>query len=330
MRNEEENHWRRADLALACDKRYGKLKQLALDVGEGYRTVKLHKRTAEAFPQEKGIRMPFLSFYHHAVCAYSRNPAGWLRKAAEQKWSVRELKNEIKRVEGFRSTFMDGLLFEYNIWEPEPSRDPRYGDGDFHGNCSGTVAKQCLIRYTKEGELVLDPMAGSGTVPDACRDLKRQCRAFDIIPGKYAERGIEFGDARTLPVSEASVDFVFCHFPYWRMVRYSGRPEDLSNMSYPEFYEASRRVFQESMRVLKSGRYLACLIGDCRVDRKLYDLPSDFSVLGRQLGFELVDKIAKIITKERSKFFTYPKPKNGEVPPHRLGFETLLILQKVT
>lgn len=50
--------------------------------------------------------------------------------------------------------------------------------------------------YTEPGDLVCDPMAGSGTTIDVCREERRRVIAFDIVPTR---KDIIQADARNLP-----------------------------------------------------------------------------------------------------------------------------------
>lgn len=219
-------------------------------------------------------------------------------------------------------------LFLDNIWPPEPERDDTYGNSEFRGNCSGTVCKQCLWRYTKVGETVLDPMAGSGTMADVARSVGRKCVAFEINPVPYRD-DVRQGDARKLPLDDESVDFVFLHPPYWRMHQYSDPPikGDLSAMGYRDFLQAMAEVFREVLRVLRPSRFAAVLMGDMRKDLKFYDLPSELSVIGRSAGLELHDKVIKPTVMERSS-----NPNSVILARkynfHLIKFETLLIFKK--
>jgi ParB/RepB/Spo0J family partition protein len=219
-------------------------------------------------------------------------------------------------------------LYWDNVWPPELERDKGYGNSTFPGNCSGTVCKQSLWRYTQEGDLVLDAMAGSGTMIDACKALKRRCIAFDIAPVPYRD-DITFGDARSLPLSDESIDFIFIHFPYWQMYRYTKppHPADLSQMSYEDFLRAAEDTFHEAKRVLKPGKFLVTLIGDMRKDLVFYDLPAEFSVVGRRVGLRLYDKVHKPTLHERSET---PESKLLAIQYnfHLLKSETLLIFRK--
>ncbi len=54
------------------------------------------------------------------------------------------------------------------------------GDPNFHGNSPTQIVENSILFYTKEGDIVLDPMAGSRTTIDVCKKLNRQCIASDI------------------------------------------------------------------------------------------------------------------------------------------------------
>jgi ParB/RepB/Spo0J family partition protein len=244
--------------------------------------------------------------------------------------TVRQLEVERKKLEHppEPSDVPSEELFLDNVWPPEPMRDDAYGNSEFQGNCSGTVCKQCLWRYTKTGEVVLDPMAGSGTMVDVARSLGRKCVAFEINPAPYRD-DIRQGDARKLPLDDESVDFVFLHPPYWRMHQYSDPPieGDLSAMEYGDFLQGMGEVFKEVLRILRPGRFAAVLIGDMRKDLKFYDLPSELSVIGRSAGLELYDKVIKPTVMERSS-----NPNSVMLARkynfHLIKFETLLIFKK--
>jgi len=57
--------------------------------------------------------------------------------------------------------------------------DDRFGD-DWPGRIPAQLIAHTLYYYTKPGDLVLDPMAGGGVVPDTCLVFERKCRAFDL------------------------------------------------------------------------------------------------------------------------------------------------------
>jgi DNA-binding XRE family transcriptional regulator len=57
--------------------------------------------------------------------------------------------------------------------------DERFGD-DWPGRIPAQLVAYTLFFFTKPGDLIIDPMAGGGVVPDVCLAFGRRCRAFDL------------------------------------------------------------------------------------------------------------------------------------------------------
>ena len=69
--------------------------------------------------------------------------------------------------------------------QPVPlSRAGDYGDRSYPGNCGGNLIKD-LLRYFKPFS-VLDPMTGSGTCRDVCKELGIYCCSSDLHEGADA------------------------------------------------------------------------------------------------------------------------------------------------
>ncbi len=158
--------------------------------------------------------------------------------------------------------FEERGVIPYTIWDFQ-YRDDYAGDKGFHGNCSPQIVEQCVWRLTNEGDLVVDPMVGSGTTIDVCKEHNRRCLGYDLTP---VRDDIIQADAKELPLDDDSADMVFIHPPYWSMVRYSNgnrNPADLSRAATIEdFTGMLKAVLQECKRVLKPGKYLCVLLGD--------------------------------------------------------------------
>lgn len=66
----------------------------------------------------------------------------------------------------------------YDVWNFSSCNDLM---GDKHpGRIPGELVCHALYFFTNPGDFVLDPMAGSGTVLDACLLMDRKCRGYDI------------------------------------------------------------------------------------------------------------------------------------------------------
>jgi len=103
------------------------------------------------------------------------------------------------------------------------------------------------------------------------------------------------GDARDLSLlGDNSVDLICAHPPYANIIHYTDfREGDLSFFDIDEFLKEMTEVAEESLRVLKSGRQCAILIGDTR--RKKHVIPLGFKLINVYLnaGFKLRDLVIK-------------------------------------
>lgn len=129
------------------------------------------------------------------------------------------------------------------------------GDARYVGATPSYVVWNLVQRYSREGELVVDPMCGSGTTIDVCRDTGRRCRGFDLAP--YRD-DIERADARKLPLGSNVAALVFIDPPYGDHVHYSDDSRCIGKLSAydPRYYAAMGAVLAECARVLRPGGHL--------------------------------------------------------------------------
>ena len=162
------------------------------------------------------------------------------------------------------------LRFETTtLWDyPKQSYGKKsHGDNKYPGVTPAFVIWNLLQRYTKENELVIDPMCGSGTTIDVCKEENRRVLGFDIVP--YRDDIIP-ADARKLPLENKVADFVFIDSPYSDNIKYNDHPANIGNISCenPQFFSELDKVAKELFRILKPKKYLAWLIGDQAKNKK--------------------------------------------------------------
>jgi DNA modification methylase len=135
------------------------------------------------------------------------------------------------------------------------------GSQKYKGATPSYIIWNLLERYTREGDTILDPMCGSGTTLDVCRDLKREALGFDLAPTR---EDIKQSDARHLPLKSNSVDFIFLDPPYSDHITYSDHTNCIGKLDYRtgEYMEEMKKVIAELFRVLKDRRYLGLYICD--------------------------------------------------------------------
>ena len=83
--------------------------------------------------------------------------------------------------------------------------DRPHGDNKYRGVTPAFIIWNLIQRYTKEGDLVVDPMCGSGTTIDVCKEENRKVIGFDIVSYR---KDIKQTDARDLPLNEEVGDWL--------------------------------------------------------------------------------------------------------------------------
>ncbi len=200
------------------------------------------------------------------------------------------------------------------------------GDNKYPGVTPAQVIFNLIWRYTKPGDLVVDPMAGSGTTCDVAEEEGRRAVCLDIAPPRRDEVQ---ADARLIPLPDSVADLVFVDSPYGDNIMYNNHPGCLCLPAESEvFYEELENVMRECLRVLKPGGVLGWLIGDQWVRDRF--TPVGFKVFERLIKyFEPIDIVAVVRRNQTS---------NTEVWMSRArrmgfflrGFKYLFIMRKPT
>ena len=181
-------------------------------------------------------------------------------------------------------------------------------DAKYRGNWSPYIPRNIILRYSNEGDTVLDQFVGGGTTAVECKLTHRNFIGIDINPNaislSQSKCNFEFktdcttkimlGDARKLELSDESVDLVCTHPPYADIIHYSEDVEgDLSHLSMKSFLPEIYKVAEESYRVLKKDKYCAVLIGDTRKNGMVQPLAFETMTMFRLAGFKLKEIIIK-------------------------------------
>lgn len=183
---------------------------------------------------------------------------------------------------------------------------------EYRGNFAPQVPRNVILNYSQKGDLVLDPMLGSGTTVIEAKLLDRQSIGMDVNPAalKLAESKVDFkgdykyepklikGDIRNLnQISSNSVDLIITHPPYFNIINYSNGKikEDLSTITdLNKFLNEISIAAKELLRVLKKDSYCAILIGDTRKYGHYVPLSYYFLNIFLKTGFILKEEIIKL------------------------------------
>lgn len=183
-------------------------------------------------------------------------------------------------------------------------------DAKWRGNWSPYIPRNIILRYSQEGDLVLDQFAGGGTtlveakllnrdiigidVNDAALERCREKTSFDYEPAK-GKVFINKGDARKLnKIPDESIDLICTHPPYADIIKYSEDIEgDLSRLKVKDFLEQMKPVASECFRVLKKGKFCVILMGDTRQKGCMIPMSFDVMKIFQDAGFTLKELIIK-------------------------------------
>ena len=183
-------------------------------------------------------------------------------------------------------------------------------DAKWRGNWSPYIPRNIILRYSKEGDLVLDQFAGGGTTLVEAKLLNRNIIGVDVndlalnrcvektdfeIDSEMGKVYIKKGDARNLDfIKDNSIDLICTHPPYANIINYSeGIAEDLSLLNVKDFLVEMEKVASESFRVLKKGKFCAVLMGDTRKNGHVIPLGFKTMEVFQNVGFKLKEIIIK-------------------------------------
>ncbi|MCZ9840234.1 TRM11 family SAM-dependent methyltransferase [Brachyspira hyodysenteriae] len=183
-------------------------------------------------------------------------------------------------------------------------------DAKWRGNWSPYIPRNIILRYSQEGDLILDQFAGGGTTLVEAKLLNRNIIGIDIndtaldrcrekidfeYDGANGNVYIHRGDARHLDfILDSSIDLICTHPPYANIIQYSDNINgDLSRLKVKKFIEEMKTVAAESYRVLKKDKFCAILMGDTREKGHMITMSFDVMRTFENAGFKLKELIIK-------------------------------------
>lgn len=196
------------------------------------------------------------------------------------------------------------------LWSFPNRGDWATHDAKWRGNWSPYIPRNIILRYSSEGELVLDQFAGGGTTLVEAKLLNRNVIGIDINAaaiercrekttfeheGADGKVYIRKGDARRLNgIPNESIDLICTHPPYANIIAYSeDTPGDLSLLKVNDFLVEMQKAASECYRVLKKNKFCAILMGDTRQNGHMIPMSYDVMKIFENSGFKLKELIIK-------------------------------------
>lgn len=194
-----------------------------------------------------------------------------------------------------------GVVQHFDVWS-FPSND-REGGGQqsYFGACPPQVIQNLLWFYTKPGQVVFDPFAGSGTTLEVAHLMGRRAWVSDIRGNHYSphldihQHDITTGWPAEWPQNQIEPDLIFLDPPYWKQAsgRYSQEPNEMAEMDLTAFMSAWNGILKTCKAKLADGGKVAYIISptELRDEGKVVDHAMEMAMAAVACGFRINRRI---------------------------------------
>lgn len=250
------------------------------------------------YPDAKKRTLPEVFYFDLATkIDESRRREHYEKMAIDYHWTISDLRKKIhdddtaRRIDERTKYGFD--LRERNVWTFE-TPDPRFGKPNYKGRIPGQVVANALYYYTKNGDYVVDPFAGSGTLGDVIDTLPhfqdRKYKLYDANP--IAERITRNNILLTgLPEQSGTVDYVFIDPPAEFSQKDATTDFEVSlNAAKADFTLKFKGIMRECLRVLKPDGKMSVITEPAFTGSEFLDFPNEITQMCKEMGFKQIGK----------------------------------------
>ena len=183
------------------------------------------------------------------------------------------------------ASVLDADINVDSLWVIGPRAKGGKRENNYHGNFVPQIPSDLIRRFTKPGDVVLEPFMGSGTTLFECERLHRRYVGLDINADivklveekmkdgykEYCIHQIDSGSNNAADViaedlkafQRDAVDLLIAHPPYYDIIKFTNQECDLSNSdSLDEFISRYINVIKQSFQYIRKNGHLAVVVGD--------------------------------------------------------------------
>jgi len=192
------------------------------------------------------------------------------------------------------------------------------------------IATLCAEFYLRDAKLVFDPFAGWGERGAAVKAQGKQYVGFDTsqeaLDKAFADYGVVNLKADSSVAQIPKFDGLFTCPPYWNLETYAGETGIDRLKTWEAFVEKLTLIFARCFNAASDGAIFCVMVGDWRKNHTYYDLEFQTSLIFKDLGAKVVDKVVVSRSKVSKIKIMLPQAK-------RLGYsvrvhENLLVFKK--
>jgi len=153
----------------------------------------------------------------------------------------------------------------FDVWNYN-TNDDKYGFKDYPGRIPGQIIENILHHYTEPFDVVVDPMAGSGTTLDVCKAMLRRYLCYDVEPINEEILKWDLLDENKkcagYPKECKRADLIFLDPPYWKKKEKEYGENSISALPREEYLTFFEKLAEESYKTLKKEGHLAFLMSN--------------------------------------------------------------------
>jgi hypothetical protein len=264
-----------------------------------YSMLKQCQQYYSYYPDVKKRQLPEVFYFDLATKVdESRKREHYEKLAVDHHWTISDLRKKIhddevsKRIDERTKYGFD--LRERNVWTFE-TPDPRFGKPNYKGRLPGQIVANALYYYTKSGDAVVDPFAGTGTLGDIIDGLPhfstRKYKLYDINPvdDRIGRNNVILTG---IPEQSGSVDYIFLDPPSEFTQKDASTDFEVSmDASKAEFILKFKGLVRESARILISEGRVSIIVEPAFTTTEFIDFPNEITTLFREAGFKQIGKV---------------------------------------
>jgi len=247
-----------------------------------------HGRATERIAEKIGLSH---DIFEKGIKIIESAPSDLKEKVREEKVSISSAYNILTKKpeqEGFEPKV-------FTVWN-FTNCDDRFGVPNFPGRIPGQIVQNILHYYTSEGDLVVDPMAGSGTTLDVCKLMDRNCLCYDVAPIREDIKKHDIKEG--FPQEVKHCNLIFIDPPYYKKLQGKYDRNSISELPKEQFLEFISKLAKDCHDVLSLDGIVALLISDY-VDDKNSLLTCEYYNLFKQVGFTPINRIQVPLTTDQ-------------------------------